>query len=74
MHAEELWLSGIRLYGVGLSPLGYIRALSQDLQCQETDMRRWWYGLDGTGVPNEVADSLEMLEARWNFAQRRHAT
>ncbi len=51
-----------RLYGEGLIPPLYIRALAKDLRTSQADVRAWWHG-SGGGIPSSTRGALEKLQA-----------
>ncbi|MBF0154046.1 MAG: hypothetical protein HQL64_09935 [Magnetococcales bacterium] len=63
MTVHELQEIAGRLYGEGLIPPVYIRALAKDLQTSQANVRDWWHG-SGQGIPSCTRGTLEKLQTQ----------
>ncbi|MBF0135272.1 MAG: hypothetical protein H7833_17535 [Magnetococcus sp. DMHC-1] len=63
MTVHELQQIAGCLYGEGLIPPVYIRALARDLQTSQANVRGWWHG-SGDGIPASTKGTLEKLQVQ----------
>ncbi|MGN7610614.1 hypothetical protein ACQZV8_00850 [Magnetococcales bacterium HHB-1] len=56
--------AGERLYGNGLIPNIYIRALAKDLDTSTSTVHDWWYNATSQEIPDRAKVTLALIQAR----------